>query len=223
MIKVENLTKSFTLHHQDSVKLAVFENVSFEIAPGECVALSGPSGTGKSTMLRLIYGNYIADHGKIFIQNIDIASSSPREIISLRKSVIGYVSQFLRVVPRVSTLDVVAETLLHAGHAQAQAYERAHEILDQLQISEKLRTLSPMTFSGGEQQRVNIARVMCHDFPVLLLDEPTASLDEHNKHIVLDLIAGARDRGATILGIFHDHDSRKRICTRSIDFEALIG
>ncbi len=141
----------------------------------------------------------------------------PREIIALRRNTLGYVSQFLRVVPRVSTLDVVSEPLLTTGTPCTQALETAQELLARLNISERLWSLSPTTFSGGEQQRVNIARGFAYPYPALLLDEPTASLDPKNRAIVLAMITEAKARGAAIIGIFHDAAARDEVCDRQLD------
>jgi alpha-D-ribose 1-methylphosphonate 5-triphosphate synthase subunit PhnL len=151
------------------------------------------------------------------VGGLDVAQAEPRQIIALRRETLGYVSQFLRVVPRVATLDVVAEPLLALGVAQERARARAAELLARLNIPERLWALSPTTFSGGEQQRVNIARGFAHGFPALLLDEPTASLDAENREVVLGLIEEAKARGAAILGIFHDEAARERVCDRLVD------
>jgi alpha-D-ribose 1-methylphosphonate 5-triphosphate synthase subunit PhnL len=220
MISVENVSKYFTLHNQNGVTIPVMENAHFEVAPGECVGLVGSSGAGKSTLMRMLYGNYLAASGHIHIGDVDVANAEPREILNLRRNTLGYVSQFLRVVPRVSTLDVVAEPLLLTGSASDAAQARAKDLLSRLNIPERLWTLSPTTFSGGEQQRVNIARGFAYDYPALLLDEPTASLDATNRETVLTLIEEARARGAAIVGIFHDEAARDRICDRTVDVAA---
>lgn len=217
MIQVENLGKSFTLHNQGGTVIPVMEDAQFNVAPGECVGLVGASGAGKSTLMRMLYGNYLAASGRILIGGIDVARAEPREILALRRDTLGYVSQFLRVVPRVSTLDVVAEPLLRTGHDPARAHDRARDLLGRLNIPERLWALSPTTFSGGEQQRVNIARGFAHAYPALLLDEPTASLDTANRETVLTLIAEAKARGAAIVGIFHDEAARDRVCDREVD------
>jgi alpha-D-ribose 1-methylphosphonate 5-triphosphate synthase subunit PhnL len=217
MIDVRNLGKSFTLHNQGGVTIPVIEGAGFSVAPGECVALTGESGAGKSTVMRILYGNYLAQAGEVRIGGLDITKAAPREILKLRRETLGYVSQFLRVVPRVPTLDVVAEPLLALGVAEEAARDRARELLTRLRIPEALWTLSPTTFSGGEQQRVNIARGFVHGYPALLLDEPTASLDKQNRETVLSLIEEARGRGAAIVGIFHDLEARARVATREID------
>ena len=217
MISIENVSKSFVLHNQGAAEIPVMRGASLRVAAGECVALVGASGAGKSTLMRMIYGNYLTASGRIMVGNLDVASAAPREIIQLRRETLGYVSQFLRVVPRVSTLDVVAEPLLSTGTPRYVAMAKAEARLRRLNIPERLWALSPTTFSGGEQQRVNIARGFAFPYPALLLDEPTASLDPTNRATVLAMITEAKARGAAIVGIFHDHAARDEICDRRLD------
>ncbi|KPP84399.1 MAG: phosphonate C-P lyase system protein PhnL [Rhodobacteraceae bacterium HLUCCO07] len=220
MIRIENVSKSFTLHNQGGAVIPVMEGASLTVAPGECVALTGDSGAGKSTLMRMIHGNYLTASGRILVGETDVARAEPREILALRRDTLGYVSQFLRVVPRVPTRDVVAEPLLAVGTDRATAQARAEALLTRLNIPQTLWSLSPTTFSGGEQQRVNIARGFAHDFPAMLLDEPTASLDATNRETVLRLIEEAKARGAAIIGIFHDAEARARVADREIDVSA---
>ena len=217
VIELKDVSKTFTLHNQGSAVIPVFSNASLRVAPGECVALTGASGAGKSTLMRLIYGNYLAASGSVLVDGLDVARAEPREILALRRETLGYVSQFLRVVPRVPTDEVVAEPLLTLGVDRDTAITRAKDLLMRLNIPERLWGLSPTTFSGGEQQRVNIARGFVHTYPAMLLDEPTASLDAKNRETVLSLINEAKARGAAILGIFHDTDARARVCDREVD------
>lgn len=217
MISVENVAKDFTLHNQGAAILRVMQGADLRVAEGECVALTGASGAGKSTLMRMIWGNYRTDHGIIRVGDTVVSGAEPRVVIALRRATLGYVSQFLRVLPRVPTLRVVAEPLLALGVAVDQAEARAAELLTRLRIAERLWTLSPTTFSGGEQQRVNIARGFVHPYPALLLDEPTASLDAANRETVMAMIDEAKARGAAILGIFHDEAARARLCDREID------
>jgi alpha-D-ribose 1-methylphosphonate 5-triphosphate synthase subunit PhnL len=217
MIRIENLSKTFTLHNQGGAVIPVMRGAELAVARGECVALTGASGAGKSTLMRMIYGNYLAASGHIWVGETDVAAANPREILQLRRHTLGYVSQFLRVVPRVPTLDVVAEPLLAVGTPVDTARARAEDLLERLNIPRTLWDLSPTTFSGGEQQRVNIARGFAHDFPAMLLDEPTASLDATNRETVLGLIEEAKARGSAIIGIFHDEAARDRVCDRQID------
>jgi alpha-D-ribose 1-methylphosphonate 5-triphosphate synthase subunit PhnL len=218
-LTVSGAAKAFTMHLQGGVRLPVVADVSFMVEPGECVVLAGPSGAGKSSILKMIYGSYRCDHGEILVRHgdalVDVAQAEPRRMLALRRYVIGYVSQFLRVVPRVPALDVVAESL--GRDALADGRTRAADLLRRLNIPERLWHLPPATFSGGEQQRVNIARGFLPDLPVLLLDEPTASLDAENRKAVVDLIAEKKRRGAAIVAIVHDDDVRAAIADRLID------
>ncbi|QCT19514.1 phosphonate C-P lyase system protein PhnL [Jejubacter calystegiae] len=217
-IRVENLSKTFVLHHQNGVRLPVLRNASLEVNSGECVVLHGHSGSGKSTLLRSLYANYLPDTGHIWIRHeggwLDLACAPAREVLAVRRRTIGWVSQFLRVIPRISTLEVVMQPLLDLGVPREQCSARAAALLKRLNVPERLWHLAPSTFSGGEQQRVNIARGFIVDYPILLLDEPTASLDATNSAAVVGLIDEARARGAAIVGIFHDAAVRQRVADR---------
>ena len=217
MIEIKNLAKTFTLHNQGGAVIRVMEGACLAVGQGECVGLVGASGSGKSTLMRMIHGNYLANGGRIRVGETEVSGATPREILRMRRETLGYVSQFLRVVPRVPTLDVVAEPLRATGMSAEPARATAADLLGQLNIPRALWSLSPTTFSGGEQQRVNIARGFAYRYPVLLLDEPTASLDAGNREVVMGLIEDAKARGAAILGIFHDEAARSRLCDRMID------
>jgi len=218
---VSGVAKSFTMHLRDGLRLPVVEGVSFELRAGECAVLGGPSGAGKSSILKMLYGNYAVDAGSIEVAHrdgvIDMALASPRAILGVRRDTIGYVSQFLRAVPRVSAEDVVAEPLTARGMDHEEARERARALLARLNLPERLWTLPPATFSGGEQQRVNIARGFITGHPILLLDEPTASLDAANREVVIGMIAEKKRAGVAMLGIFHDADVREAVADRVID------
>ncbi|RWD26389.1 phosphonate C-P lyase system protein PhnL [Mesorhizobium sp.] len=224
LLVVSDVAKSFTMHLRDGIRLPVVAGVSFSIRAGECAVLGGPSGAGKSSILKMLYGNYAVDEGQIIVQHenglIDLASASPRTVLAVRRQTIGYVSQFLRTVPRVSALDVVAEPLVERGEERGAARDKARALLAQLNLPEKLWALPPATFSGGEQQRVNIARGFITEHPVLLLDEPTASLDARNRDVVVELIAAKKVAGVALLGIFHDQDVREAVADRIIDVTA---
>ena len=219
-IDVRNLAKSFTLHNQGGVTLPVLRRLCLHVSAGECVVLGDPSGAGKSTLLRAIYGNYKPQSGEILVRHgdrmVDVASAEPRQILEVRRRTMGYVSQFLRVIPRVPAVLVVAEPLRALGVRPAEAIERARAILARLRIPERLWGLSPVTFSGGEQQRVNVARGFIAGHPILLLDEPTASLDAASRALVVQLVHEARQRGTALLGTFHDTDVRERVATRVV-------
>ncbi|PSH56473.1 phosphonate C-P lyase system protein PhnL [Phyllobacterium sophorae] len=217
-LHAKGLTKTFTLHTQGGIVLPVFDDVELTVKAGECVCLHGPSGAGKSTLLRSLYANYKPDAGQILVkhlgQTVDLLAAEPWEVVEIRRSTIGYVSQFLRVIPRVGALDVVAEPAIANGMPVDEAKARARTLLTRLRIPERLWSLAPATFSGGEQQRVNIARGFIVDYPILLLDEPTASLDAANRATVVDLIDEAKIRGTAVVGIFHDKEVRNAVADR---------
>lgn len=221
MIDVADAQKTFTMHLQGGIELPVVRGVTFHVNPGECVVLSGPSGAGKSSILKMIFGNYRCDSGRIGIRHrgalVDLAAAEPRQVLNIRRSTIGYVSQFLRAVPRVATIDVVAEPLIVNGMARADAQARAGELLHRLNIPERLWQLPPATFSGGEQQRVNIARGFISELPILLLDEPTASLDAANRAVVVELVAEKKRQGVAMVAIVHDDEIRHLIADRIVD------
>jgi alpha-D-ribose 1-methylphosphonate 5-triphosphate synthase subunit PhnL len=218
MLRTEGLSKSFTLHLQDGARIPVLRDVDLAIAAGECVVLSGPSGTGKSTLMRSLYGNYRAESGHILVRHrdawVEFARADPRLVLEVRRETLGYVSQFLRVVPRVSTLEIVAEALTLRGTSHEEAIDRARAMLLRLNLPETLHALPPATFSGGEQQRVNLARGFIGGHPILLLDEPTASLDAANRDAVVGLVQEAKAAGTAILGIVHDAPTRDAIADR---------
>jgi alpha-D-ribose 1-methylphosphonate 5-triphosphate synthase subunit PhnL len=217
MLRITNAAKTFTLHVQHGAKVEAFSGVSFEIQAGSALALSGRSGSGKSSLLRMIYGNYASAPGTIAIYHranwVDMGLADARLVRDMRCLTVGYISQFLRVVPRVPAIDVVAEPLIARGKTKAAARDRAATLLTRLRIREELWALSPVTFSGGEQQRVNVARGFAAFYPLMLLDEPTASLDAANSDTVAGLIEEAKERGAAIAGIFHDAAMRTRLAT----------
>ena len=220
MLRAEGLSKTFTLHLQGGTRIPVLDGVGFELAAGQCVALAGPSGAGKSTLMRSLYGTYRADAGRILVRHggalVDIARADPRLVLRVRRDSLGYVSQFLRVVPRVPALDVVAEGAVLRGRPLDQARHEAAALLAELGIPHRLHALPPATVSGGEQQRVNLARGFIGGHPVLLLDEPTASLDPRNRDIVIGMVRAAKARGAAIVGIFHDAAVRDAVADTTL-------
>ncbi len=221
LLKINQLSKTFRLHIQGGVEIPVFDRLDLVLGRGEVLAVTGPSGTGKSSLLKLIYGTYRAGAGRIEVWHggafVDIATAAPRLIGEIRRHTIGSVTQFLRAIPRVPTLDIVAEPLIERGEDPARAKARAGGLLERLAIPQTLWHLSPVTFSGGEQQRVNIARGFAATSPILLLDEPTASLDPANRARVLEMIDEARAQGTAIIGIFHDAAARQQVATRTFE------
>ncbi len=226
-LTIRGVEKTFTLHTQGGTRLPVLRGVSLAVGPGECMVLSDPSGAGKSTLLRAVYGNYRPQAGEILVCHaggiVDMVRAEPRTVLDVRRRTVGYVSQFLRVVPRVPTVDVVAEPLRDLGLAREAARERARAMLAWLRIPERLWALSPVTFSGGEQQRVNVARVFVGGYPILLLDEPTASLDAASRTLVVELIKAARAGGTAILGTVHDATVRGEIASRVITLDEAVA
>ncbi len=218
---VQGLGKSFRMHLRGGITLPVFRDVAFSLKAGDVAVLGGPSGIGKSSILKMLYGNYAVDEGEILVRHqgvvIDLAKAEPRQVIEVRQETIGYVSQFLRTVPRVSARDIVADPLAAHGVAQDEARARAETLLARLNLPKSLWDLPPATFSGGEQQRVNIAHGFITDHPVLLLDEPTASLDAENRRVVVDMIREKQAAGVALLGIFHDEEVRDTLTANIID------
>ena len=192
VLEVRDVEKSFTLHAQGAVRLTVLRGVSLTVFRGECVVLGDPSGAGKSTLLRAVYRNYLAERGAILVRHgedvVDLVRADVRTVLAVRRRTVGYVSQFLRVIPRVPALAVVAEPLRALGVPPAAAAARAAALLSRLAVPERLWRLSPTTFSGGEQQRVNVARGFAAEYPVMLLDEPTASLDAAGERMLGQLV-----------------------------------
>lgn len=221
-----NLHKDFIFHHQGGTRLTVLDNFYMKFYPSSAGILTGPSGVGKSTLLRMIYAGYSTPKGKILIRHkgetVDMATAPPALVYDIRRHTVGYVSQFLRVVPRVSALDTVIEPLVARGTAESKAKIRGKELLDRLRIPENLWALSATTFSGGEQQRINIARGFVAPYPVMLLDEPTASLDAENKQTVIDLIKESVDAGTCVIGVFHDISDQEKINGRAINMASAV-
>ena len=222
LLETAQLSKTFTLHGRGGLQLPVFAGINLQVKAGECLALTGHSGSGKSSLLRCLYGNS-ATLGEVRVWHqdrwVNLSTAESREVVEVRRQTMGYVSQFLRVIPRVSTLDIVAEPLRRLGVTEQDARRQAQTLLERLNLHERLWSLPPATFSGGEQQRVNIAHGLIAGQPVLLLDEPTASLDADNRRVVVDLIHAARERGAAIVGIFHDDEVRSAVASRTFDVE----
>ncbi len=225
LIEVRDLSKTFTLHQQNGVVLNVLRGLNFSVRGGECLVLNGHSGAGKSTLLRTLYGNYLPAGGSIRVQHegqpLELVGAEPRQVLAVRRQTLGYVSQFLRVIPRVCALDVVMESALARGWNKVEAKARAELLLTRLNIPQRLWQLAPGTFSGGEQQRINIARGFMVPWPVMLLDEPTASLDDTNGQVVLELINEAKQAGAALIGIFHDRTARESVADRHLNMTPL--
>ena len=216
MIRVDHLYKSFTLQNQVGAVISVMADANLQVPAVECVGLIGPSGVGKSTIMRMVYGNYLCQSGRILVGGLDVTAAEPREILTLRRHVLGYVSQFLRVVPRVLALEVVAEPLLQVGTARPEALARAAILLARLNLpdgcGQSARQHSLVANNSG-----SIMRGFAYEYPALLLDEQTASIDETNRNVVIRLILDAKARGVAIIGILHDEAVRQTVCDRCVD------
>jgi alpha-D-ribose 1-methylphosphonate 5-triphosphate synthase subunit PhnL len=221
VLELAAVSKTFRMHLQGGIRLPVVSGVAFDVKAGECAVLAGPSGAGKSSILKMIFGTYRCDSNSIVVRHggdaVDVATAEPRQILELRRNALGYVSQFLRAVPRVAAIDVVAEPLVIAGVVRTEARQKAAELLSRLNIPERLWPLPPATFSGGEQQRVNIARGFVSGLPILLLDEPTASLDAGNRAVVVDLVSEKKRSGTAVVAIVHDEDVRTAIADTVVE------
>lgn len=225
ILVVSDLAKSFTLHMLGRKMLHGCENVSFSLQPGEFMGIAGPSGAGKSTIIKCIYRTYIPSAGQMFYRTregreIDLATASEREILRLRQSEISYVSQFLKVIPRVSAVNILTEELCQRGWMTERAKEQAYVLLKMMNITPELWDAFPSTFSGGEQQRLNLARALITEPRLLLLDEPTASLDNETKKIVVQALTALKQKGTTIIGIFHDLESMNRMVDKVFTMRA---
>ncbi len=215
-LEVKNLDKTFKIYTRGSIEVKGFNNISFKLKKGEFLSLHGPSGAGKSSVLKTLYRTYTTTSGNInyYKDNgtvVDIAKVDESEILKLRKEEVGYVSQFLQILPRISAVDVVSKQLILKGEGEEVSKIKAKEMLDYLSIREELFNLSPLTFSGGEQQRVNIAKGIIAPKSLLLLDEPTASLDKKNTIRVIEKLKQLKQKGVSMVGIFHDLEAMKMI------------
>jgi alpha-D-ribose 1-methylphosphonate 5-triphosphate synthase subunit PhnL len=221
-IKVTNISKEFTVHTRGGIKIDGYKDINFEVQKGEFISLFGPSGMGKSSILKALYRTYTTTSGDIvFTKNdgtkINIATCDESTMLNLRKNDIAYVSQFLQVLPRISAVDVVAQPLIDKGESVKVSQQKAKELLSYLSIKEELFDVSPLTFSGGEQQRVNIAKGIIAPKSVLLLDEPTASLDKTNTMKVIEKLLEIKKQGVAMVGIFHDIDAMRKISDKVYD------
>jgi alpha-D-ribose 1-methylphosphonate 5-triphosphate synthase subunit PhnL len=225
VLSVRQLSKHFILHILGGKVIAGCEEIGFDLQQGEFLGLSGPSGAGKSTVLKCIYRTYRPTSGQVLYtgedgRQIDLACAPEREMLRLRRREIGYVSQFLKVMPRVPAVDVLAGELRQKGWEMERARQRAREFLKIMDINQALWDAYPSTFSGGEQQRINLARALITEPRLLLLDEPTASLDIVTRQIVIRVLKDSKAAGATMIGVFHDLDVMGRLVDRVFGIEA---
>ncbi|AJF08029.1 phosphonate C-P lyase system protein PhnL [Geoalkalibacter subterraneus] len=224
ILRIENYSKHFDLHEQDK-QIPSSDNVSLNVYSGRLTALVGPTGAGKSTVLKGVYRTYLPSSGRLLYRDathhlIDLAQADEHQILALRKTEISFVTQFLHALPRQATEDVVAQPLFQRGVDREEARGRARTLLAAMNLPERLWGISPATFSGGEKQRVNLARGLIAKPRLLLLDEPTASLDKKTSERVVCLIEQLKDEGTAILAIFHHPELITRMADQVVELEA---
>jgi alpha-D-ribose 1-methylphosphonate 5-triphosphate synthase subunit PhnL len=212
VLQVNNLAKDFTMHIRDGVMIPGFSGVSFQTKAASLLAITGPSGTGKSSLLKCIYRTYLPSAGEILYTAkdgtvINLASACDWDVLSLRRNEIGYVSQFFHIMPRISALETLIEPLVSRGENRKVALDRAMEMLSRVGLGKTLWDMYPSTFSGGEKQRLNILHAIITKPRLLLLDEPTASLDKGYKDCIMEMILALKAEGTAMIGVFHDRDA----------------
>lgn len=223
MLKIENLSKGFFIHDLNKT-ISACKNINITLNEGEFIGITGKSGSGKSTILKMIYRTYLPDGGDIIYNSkrwgsISLSRLDERKVIELRKFEIGYVSQFLDVLPRMSARQIIEQAVLEMGHTKEEALEQAEIMLTHFELDKELWDSYAATFSGGEKLRLNIARAMVKHPRLLLLDEPTASLDIHSKGKVRQLIEQLKNEGTTMLGIFHDIEFMEGLCDKEFSMK----
>ncbi len=221
ILEVNDLSKEFNLHILNNKRIEALKRINFTMEEGEIIGLTGKSGSGKSSLMKCIYRTYLASSGKIMYNSkagqIDLVTADDHLVIELRRNEITYCSQFLSVIPRVSAVDVVCENLFRVEKDKELARKQAKTMLEQLGLPIELWDAFPSTFSGGEQQRINVARAIIASPRFLLIDEPTASLDAKTKDVVIDLILSLKKNGTSVLCISHDEYTLERLVDRRID------
>lgn len=224
MLEITDFGKRFTIHHLGTTMHAV-TNINFSLKAGEFIGIIGKSGSGKSTILKSLYRTYLPDQGQILYHSrqfgvMDIAKATERQMLHLRKYEIGYVSQFLNVMPRTTSRQLVEQALLEMGESDAVAQIEAEKALTHFELDPELWDTYPNTFSGGEKLRLNIAIATVKQPRLLLLDEPTASLDQHSKEKVREIIEKLKAKGTTLVGIFHDIEFMEGLCDKVYDMKS---
>jgi alpha-D-ribose 1-methylphosphonate 5-triphosphate synthase subunit PhnL len=234
IVEVNQLSKTFELHILHDKMITALHDIEFAIAEGEIIGLTGKSGSGKSSLMKCLYRTYLATGGEILYYSrgaggaggaknggvVDLVKASDHEVIALRRSEIRYCSQFLSVIPRVSAIDVVAEPLTRTEKNRDLARSRAKDLLEVLGLPTALWDAFPVTFSGGEQQRINVARAIIARPRLLLIDEPTASLDTRTKDVVIGLIRDLKQEGTSVLCISHDDYTLERLADRRLHLQS---
>jgi alpha-D-ribose 1-methylphosphonate 5-triphosphate synthase subunit PhnL len=223
LLDVRDLSKTFDMHVLGGKQVTGLDGVTFDVHDGEFLAVVGESGSGKSSLLKCLYRTYDPTTGSVGFSatdgQVDLADCSEREVLGLRHREIGYASQFLTEIPRVPAVDVVARPLRERGVPTEESRDRARELLSALRLPEALFDAYPATFSGGERQRVNLARAIAPRPRLLLLDEPTSALDPETRRVAIDLLRSYLDEGTTIVGVFHDRAVVEQVADRVLELE----
>jgi alpha-D-ribose 1-methylphosphonate 5-triphosphate synthase subunit PhnL len=225
MIRGEAISKTFHMHVRGGTRIEAFRDMSFTVAPGEFLGVSGPSGSGKSSLLKCLYRTYLPSSGAIWYvdaagRELDLACEDEHAILALRRREIGYISQFFPVIPRVSALDTIVNNAVARGLSRTEGVGRAQELLQRLSIPRPLWDMFPSTFSGGEKQRINIIHAVIAQPRFLLLDEPTASLDAASAGEAVSLILELKQKGTAMIGVFHDQVLLARLSDNLVEMQS---
>ena len=225
VIRCESLSKTFVIHVRGGTRLQAFRDVSFTAEKGTFLGIRGPSGSGKSSLLKCLYRTYVPSSGEIWYTDAgretrNLAAADEHTILRLRRQEIGYVSQFFPVIPRVSALDTIANGMVARGFPREESTARARDLLGRLSIPRPLWDMFPSTFSGGEKQRINIIHAVIAQPRLLLLDEPTASLDPDSAREAVSLILELKNQGTAMIGVFHDAALLSRLSDQVVEMSA---
>lgn len=218
ILLIKNLSKDFYLHSQ-GLLIKSCQNINLSLEKGRFIGIVGMSGAGKSTILKCINRSYLPMQGEIIYDSetfgkINLAAATEREMLYLRRHEIGYVSQFLNIMPRTTAKEHVMSALLDMGADSGSAKLAAEEMLAYFKLPENLWDIYPATFSGGERLRLNLAHAMVKNPRLLMLDEPTASLDNKTKILVKDMLKKLKDKDTSMIGIFHDLEFMEGVCDK---------
>jgi alpha-D-ribose 1-methylphosphonate 5-triphosphate synthase subunit PhnL len=228
MLSCAGLSKEFLIHIRGGKRITAFRDLAFTLDPGELLGVSGPSGCGKSSLLKCIYRTYRPSAGSLHYTTatgavVDLAAADEHTVLALRRAEIGYVSQFLHVIPRVTALDTLANVMAARGFGREQSLARARELLERLRLLPALWELYPSTFSGGEKQRLNLIHALISRPRLLLLDEPTASLDADSARRAIELILELKAAGTAMIGVFHDRLALERLADSRLELAVAEG
>jgi alpha-D-ribose 1-methylphosphonate 5-triphosphate synthase subunit PhnL len=218
ILRIDNLSKDFYLHNP-GLEIKSCHAINLTLNKGEFIGIVGLSGAGKSTILKCINRSFLPTQGAIWYESeafgrINLAAATEREILHLRRTEIGYVSQFLNVMPRTTAKEHVMNALIDMGADTGSAEADAKEMLSYFKLPDSLWDIYPTTLSGGERLRLNLAHAMVKKPRLLMLDEPTASLDSKTKILVRDMLQKLKGMETSMIGIFHDIEFMEGVCDK---------